>query len=235
MSLPPRPDLTFVRPMYGPDHPKGPTVGPDVLAWKRVMWRWDARIFPGPALEFDDVYNRRIANATRAAQRYWKIYPSGNVGKATFDRSLRALRDRGAHRPLESAWDAVAESLYRRAGARVPPAHCHPIPRGVAVTDLGGVAAHQARPLGNWQSDNAVDIGAPPRTLVLAPKAGWVSRIGGTDPQHGPVGTIFGEHVTISCPDNDAFFLTHLDRIVGVGERVVAGQIIAREIGRAHV
>lgn len=222
------PALTFARPLYGPDHPKGPSVGPDVLAVKRVMWRWDPDVFPGPALEFDDVYNRRIQNAVQVAQRYWSLYPTGNMGKTTFERMLRALRGRGEWKPVESAWDRIAIELYRQAAPRVPVAKCFVLPKGSEERNLGGVAAHMARPLGNWQSDNAIDVGSRPLTLILAPKSGYVSKVGGADPHNGPVGTIFGEHVTITCWDGDAFFLTHTDRIVGVGERVVAGQIVAR-------
>ncbi len=222
------PTLTYYGPLYVPDHPKGPTVGPHVLAWKRMLWRWDPLVFPGPAMAFDDVFNRRTANATRVAQRYWNLTPSGNVGKVTFERSLRALRERGQFKPVESAWDTLALELYRKAAPRVPPAKCWIYPAGTEWRYLGGVQAHMARALGNWQSDNAIDAGARPGTYLLAPKGGYISRVGGTDPHSGVVGTIFGESLTIQCPDGDGFFFTHTDRIVGAGEQVVAGQIIAR-------
>ena len=222
------PQLAFARPLYGPDHPKGPSVGPDVLAVKRVLWRWDPLVFPGPALAFDDVFNRRVANALRVAQRFWNLTPSGNLGKTTFERMLRALRGRGVFEPRQSAWDDASIALYKKAYPRVPPAKCFIYPKGAEATNLGGVAAHTARPLGNWQSDNAIDVGTKPWTLCLAPKAGFVSKVGGKDPHEGPSWPIFGEHVTIDCPDGDAFFFTHLDRIVGVGESLVAGQVIGR-------
>lgn len=46
-------------------------------------------------------------------------------------------------------------------------------------TNLGGPADHQARALGNWQSDNAYDIGVPVGTLIYALGDGEVgSQIG---------------------------------------------------------
>ena len=41
------PTLTFKRPSGGPDLADGPSVGQDVLAIKRVLWRWDPQVFPG--------------------------------------------------------------------------------------------------------------------------------------------------------------------------------------------
>jgi murein DD-endopeptidase MepM/ murein hydrolase activator NlpD len=222
------PTLTFVRPLHGPDHPKGPSAGPDVLAIKRELWRWDPLVFPGPALAFDDVFNRRVANALRVAQISWRLDATGALNKKTFERMLKARRGRGEHRPEESAWDALSISLYEEAEPRVPPETSFVLPARAEVRKGGGVSSHMSRPLGNWQSDNAIDVHSKPLTRILAPKAGIVSRVGGHDPHDGPVGTIFGEHVTITCPDGDAFFFTHTDRIVGIGERVVAGQVIAR-------
>jgi murein DD-endopeptidase MepM/ murein hydrolase activator NlpD len=222
------PDLDFKRPLQGPDHPDGPSVGEDVLAVKRVLWRWDPLTFPGPALKFDDVFNRRVSNALRVAQHLWELDPTGNLDEKSFARILKARRGRGEHKPEESAWDGLSVTLYKRAEVRVPPEKCFVLPAGVQFSKGGGVADHMKRPLGNWQSDNAIDVHAVPTTIILAPKAGVVTKLGGHDPHQGPVGTIFGEHVTITCPDGDIFFFTHTDRIVGIGERVVAGQVIAR-------
>lgn len=222
------PKLEFKRRLVGPDEREGPSVGQDVLAIKRVLWRWDPLVFPGPAVKFDDVFNRRVSNALRVAQTFWNLNPTGNLDQKTFKRLLKARRGRGEHLPEESAWDALSIKLYETADVRQPPEKCFVFPEGIRFRRGGGVRDHGKRPLGNWQSDNAIDVHAKPETPILAPKAGIVSRIGGHDPHEGPVGTIFGEHVTITCPDGDAFFFTHTDRIVGVGERVVAGQVIAR-------
>jgi len=221
-------DLERYRDLVGPDHEDGPSIGKDVLAWKRVLKRWDEGLFPGTLAQLDDVMNRRTVNATIAAQRYWKLKPSGIVNEATFERSLKALRDRGHRKPVQLAWDALAISLQKSAKPRVPPARCFLFPESVPVTYLGGVKAHNSRPLGNWQSDNAVDWHAPAGSIVVSPKPGYVSKGGGHDPHGGPVGTIFGEHTTIEFEDGTAGFVTHLDRIVSIGERVVAGEIIGK-------
>lgn len=222
------PRLTFKRALRGPEHDDGPSIGDDVLAWKRMLWRWDVGVFPGPAVQFDRVYNRRVWNATRVAQRAWNLPATGHVDRRTFERSLRALRARGARDPDESAWDALAVDLYRQARVEKPPARCFLLPEGADARNLGGVAAHMARRLGNWQSDHAVDIGTRPGTPVLAPLPGYVSRVSGRDPRLGPRWPLFGHSITVEHPDHgDASFVTHVLELVDIGERVVAGEVIA--------
>lgn len=93
----------------------------------------------------------------------------------------------------------------------------------------GGVAAHESRPLGNWQSDNAVDIMAPAGSLNVAPVAGRIVKISGSDPAQGAKGTIFGRSITIQEPNGRQWFTTHLDNpIVRVGQFVQAGAPLAR-------
>lgn len=227
MSLPVL-DLDPWRTLVGPDHEDGPSIGKDVLAWKRMLKRWDEGVFSGTLASLDDVFNRRTVNATIAAQRYWRLPANGKADKPTFERSLRALRDQGERLPVQLAWDALAISLHLAAKPRVPPSRCHLFPASVPIQYLGGVAAHMARPLGNWQSDNAIDVHAPAGSIVVACKPGWVAKGGGYDPHMGPVGTIFGEHTTIEHDDGTATFITHLDRVVSIGERVVAGEIIGK-------
>lgn len=223
-----RPDLEYYGVLHGPSAAAAPTIGPHVLAWKRMLERWDPEMYPGSLATLDDVFNLRTVRGTKIAQRHWNLADTGTVNKVTFQRSLSALREQGNYKPLESAWDELALALWRKGKPRVPPARCFPYPEGVAVKNLGGVRDHMARALGNWQSDNAVDIHALRGSIVVAPKPGYVSRGGGYDPHRGPVGTIFGEHATIECDDGTAIFMTHIDRIVSVGERVVAGEIIGR-------
>lgn len=108
----------------------------------------------------------------------------------------------------------------------------------------GGVAEHMSRPLGNWQSDNAVDIMAPAGSTFVAPVSGRVTRISGRDPRsgaYGSTGTLFGRSITIQTPDGRQWFATHLDNpIVQVGQFVSAGTPISRvgnwgERSHAHV
>lgn len=232
MALP-KLELPHIRNLHGPAHKDGPTYGNDVLAVKRMLKRWDEGLFPGTLATLDRFYNERTVHAVISAQRSWKaqgarISITGTWDKATHERSLRALRDMGKRLPQQLAWDALAISLYQSAAPAAPPARVHIFPASVPIKFLGGVAAHKSRPLGNWQSDNAVDIHAPAGSIVVSPKPGYVSRGGGYDPHNGPVGTIFGEHTTLEFDDGTAGFLTHLDRTVTIGERVLAGEIIGK-------
>ena len=228
MTLQPPIVLAFTGPIYGPDHPKGPTIGPQCEALKRVLKRWDPDTMPSNMDDFDQVWNRRAVGAMQVAQRTWNLTPTGNVGKTTFNRLLKAMRGRGLYKPAESAWDEYSVKLYKASTPRVPPAQCFPFPSPNVVKVISDRRGHMSRPLGNWQSDNANDFWAKPGTPVLSPKPGVVIRVGGVDPHHGPVGTIFGEHVTIECPDGDRFFFTHIDRLVSVGEELLCGELIGR-------
>ncbi|MBA2312752.1 MAG: M23 family metallopeptidase [Actinobacteria bacterium] len=227
MTLP-RLELVPYRTLVGPDSGDGPSVGLDVLAWKRMLKRWDAGSFSGTLATLDTVFNRRTVHATQVAQRFWKLRPDGEVGPVTFARSLIAQRERGARKPVALAWDALAISLHMKSKPLPLLRRCFLYPASVPTEYLGGVADHMRRALGNWQSDNAIDVHAPAGSIVVSPKPGYVSKVGGYDPHRGPVGTIFGEHTTIEFDDGTAGFLTHLDRIVGLGERLVAGEIIGK-------
>lgn len=96
----------------------------------------------------------------------------------------------------------------------------------------GGVSDHKKRPLGNWQSDNAVDIMAPAGSTFVAPVSGRVTNISGRDPRqgtYGKTGTLFGRSVTIQAPDGREWFVTHLDNpTVRVGQFVTAGTPVSR-------
>jgi len=89
---------------------------------------------------------------------------------------------------------------------------------------IGGPAAHQARPIGNWQSDNAVDIALKVGTPIRAPADGVIgSRIGSL---HSSSPLMQGLRVNLAIDGNDLYF-AHLSRLaVKAGQRVKAGQII---------
>lgn len=213
--------------LHGPTADKPPSVGPLALAWKRFLERWDPAMFAGQLRDIDDVFNLRTVHGTKIVQRAWKQPVTGRLTKATFERSLRAVLGGGTDHPQpELCWDMFSRKLWQQGKPRVPLARCYCYPKGVASRAGGGVADHMRRPLGNWQSDNAIDEHAPAGAPFVSPKAGYVSKGGGHDPHQGPVATIFGEHTTVECDDGTAFFVTHLDRIVSVGERVVVGELI---------
>lgn len=210
------------RQLYGPDHDNGPSRGQDVVAIKRGLWNEDPHRMPRPPGGFDDVFNRKAANALKAFQIERGIKPAtGNLGQRTLDE-------------LWPEMDAYARDLYVTKPKPVI-ARCFPIPAGIPVRDYGGVAAHKRRPLGNWQSDNAIDIGTPTKATkikgaaILAPLPGHITKISGHDPTYGPHGTIFGQNVTIRFNAGFSGFFTHskLQPWTELGEQVVAGEMLA--------
>ena len=100
-------------------------------------------------------------------------------------------------------------------------------------------ADHQRRPLGNWESDNAIDIAVPAGTPVLAAANATVVDAGGSPPTHGG-SVVSGFNVTLRAAGNEVFY-THMIRVlVDPGERVRAGQRIgvsgyANNVEHLHV
>jgi predicted chitinase len=97
---------------------------------------------------------------------------------------------------------------------------------GVFKTDLeNGPKNHGSRALGNWQSDNAWDIFAPPGTVVNSYTNGKVKKVRDTGKNSGK---IYGTQVTVTgegeFPD---IFYTHLRNVkLSVGDVVKVGDRI---------
>lgn len=104
------PNVEFWRPMYGPQSDNGPTVGGDVIAWKRALSR--AGYLPWNT--FDAVYNRATVAATKLLQKdHDAITPkSGNTGIATFN-TLLATHKKGSR--YEWAFDPTSVHIYNDA------------------------------------------------------------------------------------------------------------------------
>jgi murein DD-endopeptidase MepM/ murein hydrolase activator NlpD len=80
--------------------------------------------------------------------------------------------------------------------------------------------------LGNWQSDNAIDIAVPNGTPILASTGGRIVKVRGS--YHGGSSRFDGFQVTIQGPDGGLFY-THLSRVnVKPGQKVKTGQVIGR-------
>jgi murein DD-endopeptidase MepM/ murein hydrolase activator NlpD len=95
----------------------------------------------------------------------------------------------------------------------------HPPMKPGKWTPGGGPAAHKARALGNWQSDNAYDLMAPTHTAVFAVEDGTISGVDFSDNRR----TVWGWKLTLTS-SRDAFFYTHLSRPKVVdGDRVKQG------------
>lgn len=84
------------RPLYGPNHPKGPSKGRDVKDFvKRTLHRLPGQLGglppnffpepPGPG-GFTDVYNQKTYEAIKVVQAWYEVRPpTGNMGYTTFD------------------------------------------------------------------------------------------------------------------------------------------------------
>ena len=115
----------FPRPMYPPDV-KGytpSTDGPDVVAYKRVVWRLGR--WPGPATNFDDAYSNQFSHGkpggnvadsgVAGMQRQAKIQASGWIGQSTFN-FMRSVRvPEGLPNAGQMAMDSTAAKLIDQA------------------------------------------------------------------------------------------------------------------------
>ena len=99
-------------------------------------------------------------------------------------------------------------------------------PLAVRGTFLGGpgVGTHSfTAPPNNWQSDNAVDLGVPIGTAMIAVDSGRVVKVS----PHAQDGSRFaGDAITIVGDGGNSFFYKHGVSSVRVGERVHKGQKI---------
>jgi len=88
-----------------------------------------------------------------------------------------------------------------------------------------GPRDHSARPLGNWQSDNAWDIFAKAGTPVYSITSGKVTKVKDTGKKSGKV---YGTHVTVDSSGRDPqVFYTHLKNVsVKPGDKIEAGDLI---------
>ena len=90
-------------------------------------------------------------------------------------------------------------------------------------------------PPSNWQSDNAVDLGVPVGTAMIAVDSGRVVKL----TPHAQDGSRFaGDAITIVGDHGNTFFYKHGVSSVKVGERVHKGQKIGTSgsaSGSAHL
>jgi murein DD-endopeptidase MepM/ murein hydrolase activator NlpD len=129
---------------------------------------------------------------------------------------LRKLRRRYASAaPATTRSNGPATALGAGAGAaRYPLAT-----RGKLI----GTPHAGTHTLGNWQSDNAVDLGVPEGTRMIALDDGLVVKV-----RHHPprVGRFAGDQITIRGDHGNSYFYAHGASSVRVGQRVRRGQTI---------
>jgi peptidoglycan hydrolase-like protein with peptidoglycan-binding domain/predicted nucleotidyltransferase len=97
---------------------------------------------------------------------------------------------------------------------------------GPFKTDIeNGPSNHGKRAFGNWQSDNAWDVFAPPGSVVNAYTEGKVIKIRNTNKRSGKV---FGTQVTVKGEGNfPDIFYTHLKNVkLSVGDSVKLGDYV---------
>jgi murein DD-endopeptidase MepM/ murein hydrolase activator NlpD len=164
------------------------------------------------------------------------LFAYNHAGWYVADVTRRAAAYRGAAQ-AEPAPVAVAERQDDgEADSPVPSLGFPTRPSGPIIQSR---ADHHARPLGNWQSDNAVDVGVPSGTEVLAVADGEILRTGGSAPRRGS-SVIGGYSVTLRT-DSNRFFYTHLIEVrVRAGQRVSAGHVLgasgfANDVDHLHL
>lgn len=97
-------------------------------------------------------------------------------------------------------------------------------------TIISNVAGHKSRPLGNWQSDCAIDMAASPGTPVIAVFAGEITKLSRTN-ENVHSGNIFGASITLTARDGTmSAFYTHVTNVragIRVGTQVQVGTELA--------
>jgi murein DD-endopeptidase MepM/ murein hydrolase activator NlpD len=147
---------------------------------------------------------------------------------------LRRARERGAaaNRHAEESGRRAAHALSRVEGAAGAPRHGHaptPPSGGGSHYPLGkhgpliGTPYVGTHRLGNWQSDNAVDISVPVGTPMLALDDGVVVKVD----HHPQDGSRFaGDGITIRGADGNMYFYKHGVAGVHAGQKIRDGQVI---------
>lgn len=104
----------------------------------------------------------------------------------------------------------------------------YPVLGKVKWTSLGGPEAHAGRAMGNWQSDNAIDLGAPAGTPIYAPARGQLTGGFGSSSNGS---NVWGNRLTLDprragLPD---WFMTHMGNYapgLDAGDKVKRGELL---------
>jgi murein DD-endopeptidase MepM/ murein hydrolase activator NlpD len=103
-------------------------------------------------------------------------------------------------------------------------------PLGRKADSEGTVADHMSRPLGNWQSDNAVDLMCPPGVKWIAVEDGKISSSMGWGESSGS-GTVYGYRLHLEGKSGNTYFYQHgASNIAPQGKEVKKGDVIG-EVG----
>lgn len=116
------PRVPFTRPLYGPHHKDGPTVGRDVIAVKRAL----SRAGYLPWKKFTATWSVGPSNALVRFQREHGLPATGNYGQGAH---ATLVKTRAKHKPDEWAFDAYSAQIMRQ----WEPPHPPPTPRELVV------------------------------------------------------------------------------------------------------
>ena len=159
--------------------------------------------------------------------------PQGGVGgpsRSELSRGGASFFDSGATLGKASFSAVKPPDLFGGLGGTGQP--------GVNAGAIIGTPYGGTHTLGNWQSDNALDISLPIGTPLQAYAAGTVTKI--SPGSRNPADRFAGDGVTITGPRGGIFYKHLFSTAVRVGQQVGAGQIIgssgsANSVPHLHV
>lgn len=160
---------------------------------------------------------------------------SGSCRCGASDASMQQALDQAASAPVQSPVQAPVQGAPVAPGepGADPAAKLLPSGRAYPVKD-GKTIGHPhagTHTLGNWQSDNALDIEAPEGTPIYAPADGVISKSKGNNDD--PKSRFNGFNFELEGSGN-AWFLQHLSKsLVKDGDHVKKGQLIGH-VGSAN-
>lgn len=215
-----------------------------VLAFQRVLNTRFASMKIGRTVAVDGVYGVDTARAARQAALALGLLPSDYERGVTprlrvlirTPKRRSAAQKQRARSPQRIKYRA---RLRKRYGPVAGPAAAKPggskrggsVPGGSAAMSyplgrrgtLIGTPFSGTHTIGNWQSDNAVDISVPVGTAMLAIEDGRVVKLS-PHPQDGS--RFAGDAITIRGDSGNAYFYKHGVASVKAGDRVKRGQKI---------
>ena len=164
-------------------------------------------------------------NATQAYGLIWQGVAAYG-GAAKYGPEIKAIYDNNYNEVIDTAVKEASAATKISSAAGFTFEFARQATGGTG-TNLGGPADHQARPLHNWQSDNAYDIGVPIGTSVYALSGGIVgSQIGISDTRPKD-----GMRLTV----DDLYWYGHLSSLaVRAGQTVKKGQLLGKSGASAN-
>ncbi|HEX6824882.1 MAG TPA: peptidoglycan DD-metalloendopeptidase family protein [Nitrospiraceae bacterium] len=188
--------------------------GSDVRAYKRALYQSEGVPHTLDWPVKTNIFGKKTEAAVRKFQDKHKLKITGKINKETY-----------AH--LYRHTDTFGKLLIANY-ARKHKTRAYPLGRKGVIIGRPYQGTHNhpnpSDSMHNWESCNAVDLGIPFGTKVIAVRAGLIGdRIGPLDSSN-PV--LLGERLHLITDTND-YYYAHLSKIlVRAGQRVVAGELL---------